>query len=277
MSGSAESPTPPPLRCVLWHAPGAHLPGDLLTSLSRRIGHITVCTDAYAAMAEVCQLERARLAAVNDPSAAARPGTVLLLVQPSPPAQLAEAGEVVTELRVYAPAALCWKYDAGANPRLSAVVESDVTAWTARGATAGAGAEAGLLSGPRTTQPSQQQPLSSGSSSPFTPAQTPRRAPAATPSESQRAAPAAAHEPRLRLAGDEDVAPPARITVRPGTPTPARPMRPQRPLQLRGEGPHEPPVAPARAMLTPEEMRMLLGEEPPANGAGRPAGPEGRG
>ena len=47
------------------------LPGDLLTSLSKRIGHIAVCTDAFAAMAEACA-----------PAGEAGASLVLLLVHP---------------------------------------------------------------------------------------------------------------------------------------------------------------------------------------------------
>ena len=51
---------------------------------------------------------------------------VLMLVDP---AHLPEAGHVVRSVQSHLPRAVCWMYQAGANPRLRAVVESDVSAW----------------------------------------------------------------------------------------------------------------------------------------------------
>jgi hypothetical protein len=278
-SGGGE---PGGLRCVLWHAPGAALPDDLLTSLSRRIAHITVCTDSFAAMAEVCALEARR----QSQHPAGPQGTVLLIVHP---AMLADAPEVVTELRTYAPGALAWKYDAGANPRLSAVVESDVAKWatgTTRATGGGAAAAAGADSSARTHDSNLSSSVTvtatHGGSSPLTPASTPRPTPSgpsgasqpparhATPLPSPSPAPenparggvfaSNAGPPRLRLT---DAPPPVRDANPRGLEVTVRPSA-SRGLQLRGVGEGAPSALPPppRPALTPEEMRMLLGEDP---------------
>lgn len=224
-AGSSTSSAPGSgLCCVLWHPAGAQIPSELLNSLTRRIGRIVACSDSMAAMANVCALERDRGARTRDfakdPTAQGS-GTVLLLVEPQ---NLADAVEVVEAVRLYAPGAVCWKYAAAANPKMSAVVESDVKAWIA--ATADE---------PKTPEP--------------------RPAPA-------RPAPPPGGTPRLRLAGDPAEAPLPEIVIRPqraaasGGPGPSRPARP---LTLRGEGPT--PEQSPRASLSPEELRMLLGED----------------
>lgn len=140
-----SSPVSPPvgsaprdLRCVLVHAPGAELPGELLTSLSKRIGNLLVCTTAYAAMAEVCTIERSRLMlpAGTTPPVRGRPTGVLVLVEPR---SISGAGELVDAVQKYAPQTACWWYERGArsegdarraNPRLEAVVDEDVQSWS---------------------------------------------------------------------------------------------------------------------------------------------------
>jgi hypothetical protein len=252
MSAAADNPGP---RCVLWHPPGVQLPGDLLNSLSRRIGRMALCSDPFTVMAELCANEG------TDDST--KPATALLLAFPE---RLSDLPEVLSEIRTYAPHAVCWKYDERANPRLAAVVETDVTAWLARGASAAAGAGTSQ-SQVTTTHRSEQRNPSSVSSSPLAPAAIPRSAPASSPA----ASPAAAMRPPLRLTTDDE--PPR--TGRPAAPEvvvrpqPERITPPSRqgppPLTLRGEGPAHPDGAsapPPRPVLTPEEMRMLLGDDP---------------
>lgn len=123
------APTSNPLTCVIWHAGATELPGELLTSLSRRIGRMRVCTNAYAAFAEICSLQRAfRL---NGPATTASTlrgpnGVVLVLVQPT---QLAEIPGVIDAIELYAPGTALWCYDRGANPKLRGVVSGDVQTW----------------------------------------------------------------------------------------------------------------------------------------------------
>lgn len=286
MPASADNPS---LRCVLWHSPGVPLPADLLNSLSRRIGHMTVCADPYTAMAEVCAGERDRrcpgaMQAQTDTQPPPDPGprTVLLLVEPD---RLPDLPDLLAEIRTFAPGVLCWKFQERANPKLAAVVDSDVTAWMVRGASAAAGVRSSL-SAARTTS-NEQRHLSS-TSSPFTPANSPRRAPTTSPAPTRPAA--SQSPPALRLTGDEG-APSAPMsssvpkTARPRTPEvivrPPPPIRGKPALILRGEprpdgspvaqpptpagegnpGSASPPPAP-RPMLTAEELRMLLGDDP---------------
>lgn len=118
-----------PLTCVIWHAGAMELPGELLTSLSRRIGRMRVCTNAYAAFAEVCSIQRAHRLAGPPPTAATLRGpngVVLVLVQPT---QLAEIPGVIDAIELYAPGTALWCYDRSANPKLRGVVSGDVQAW----------------------------------------------------------------------------------------------------------------------------------------------------
>lgn len=132
--GSVSSSAKSALRCVIWHSAAAALPGELLSSLSKRIGHMSVTTDGYSAFAELCKIERDRrvaLAAHVPPPAAA----VLLLVHPP---TLSDAAAVVESARLYAPTCTIWQYDRvpgihgqGTNPKLRSVVEEDVRLWSA--------------------------------------------------------------------------------------------------------------------------------------------------
>ncbi len=295
MPAPADNPS---LRCVIWHPPGVPLPADLLNSLSRRVRRMAVCADPYSAMAEVCAGERNSETARPNPGAA--PGDVLLLVEPE---LLPDLPELLVEIRTFAPSVACWKFQQRANPRLSAVVESDVTTWMARGAAADAGVDRSLNAS-RTTS-NQQRDLSS-TSSPLTPARTntPRRAPAANPAALNKPG-VPQRPPALRLTSQTDSsAAPMHETARPRTPEvvvrPPPPIRAKPSLILRGEPlPERPPATqqPAslegtppkssttpRPMLTAEELRMLLGEDPidgagpkAANGRHPPSGKPGDG
>ena len=117
---------------MLWHAPGSALPGDLVVSLERRGVEILSCDSAYSAIARACLLERANDERTDDP--AERDSLVLVLVNPR---ELCGRAEVVDAMRRYAPRTACWWYDAGANPRLRAVVDEDVDQWLAEGVRTG--------------------------------------------------------------------------------------------------------------------------------------------
>lgn len=223
-------------------------------------------------------------------SAAASASTVLLMVHPT---MLSDAADVVTELRTYAPGALSWKYDASANPRLSAVVESDVAKWathTFRATGGGAAAAAGVDSSARTHDSklsSSSLSATHGGSSPLTPASTPRptpsgpsgtpaqRAPMRQPTSPPPASPAPASPTRGGVsAAASDTTPRLRLTDTPAAAREATTRPPEivvrptatRGLHLRGQagdgsGASAPPPPPPRPTLTPEEMRMLLGED----------------
>lgn len=116
------------MRCVICHPATAELPGELLTSLSRRMGRMTICTDIYAALAECCLFQREASQHVSENGAAGstgKPAAVLVLVHPR---HIPDAGAVrlVEAARSYAPSVAIWRYDRSANPKLRAVVEEDV-------------------------------------------------------------------------------------------------------------------------------------------------------
>lgn len=117
---------------MLWHAPDAAPPPDLVQSLERRGVELTACTTPYSAIARACLLERENDERTDDPTQ--RDSLVLVLVTPS---RLRQPAEVVDAMRRYAPRTACWWYDAGANPRLRAVVDDDVDQWIAAGVRTG--------------------------------------------------------------------------------------------------------------------------------------------
>ncbi len=112
------------MRCVICHPATAALPGELLTSLSKRMGRMTICADIFSALAECCLIQRER--ADLPPGSGTGPGAVLVLVHPR---HIPDGGGVrlVEAVRQYAPSISLWCYDRGANPKLRAVVEEDVT------------------------------------------------------------------------------------------------------------------------------------------------------
>lgn len=120
------------MRCVLWHSGsgrggGAELPGELLTSLSKRVGRMTICTSDYVALAECCLIERARRLEIASGSRAPGGGIVVLVH----PLQLRGVGRFMEAMQTHAPSMAVWIFDRAANPKIRAVVEDDVTAWLA--------------------------------------------------------------------------------------------------------------------------------------------------
>lgn len=229
------------LRCVIWHSAQTALPGELLSSLSKRIGHMSVTTDGYTAFAQVCTIERERRSAqaAGIPPAHA---AVLLLVHPG---TLAGATAVVAAARLYAPTCSIWQYDrvagvsgAAANPRLRAVVEEDVRRW-------GAGAAALVGSSAQTSQP--RAPLTEQSADRT----------AGTDTTNGISIP-----PNMIRNGKHPVP-----TSHSSTPSSANTSPAARARS---------PIAPALTHLTEDELRMLLsddpvfppGQQPPQNGAG---------
>jgi len=219
---------------------------DLLNSLTKRIGHVVFCTDAFNAMAEVCAAERERGGGRTGGASGAgggAAGTVLMLIEP---ASLIGAGELVMEIRLYAPATLVWKYQSSANPRLAAVVEGDVSSWASLPIR-----NVGMI------EPSPRTPAGEMQASRPTPGPT-----------------------RLKLSGESDMPQPSgprpqspEIVVRPqpaarsngsgashGSGGPSH-------LTLRGGGAASPeegfgvPTR-SRSVLSAEELRMLLSDDP---------------
>lgn len=112
---------------MIWHAPGTQLPGDLLSSLSKRISKMRMCGDGYHALAQACLIERERREMVLAGQTPTVGGAVVLIE----PRELVGAAEIVEALRTYAPATTCWMYSRDGHPALRGVLDSDVRSWAA--------------------------------------------------------------------------------------------------------------------------------------------------
>lgn len=237
-NGAAAPTAAAGVRCVLVHPRGQSVPGDLLTSLSRRVKHISVCADAYAAMAEVCMAAE---------RAATTPSLILLLVQPE---QIPDAGELLAALPTYVPEVVCWKFDSRANPKLSPCVETNAKTVMARGEAAAevpGRSPVESMDDRRRSSPGEQ---SAEVSLPRQPRLAPATSSATTPAQPSKL------QPVVRVAAAPA---PAMSAVSNGA---------KRLATGSGEG----PVAGAgatggaggsgRSILTPEELRMLLGDDP---------------
>lgn len=232
----------PRIACVLFHAPGAPVPTDLLAALGKRIRHITTFSDAYTAFAEACVLARAST-------------VVLVLVEPS---TLADADQLVRSSRLHLPAATIWHFSQTNGRALRKLAPTDVIPWSVPSA---ARPEPPPAAGPRlaSTLGPDTPRLKPGGASAFRPAARNAK-PANDPPRIVVRPGGGIGIRRLRLVGDE---------------LPAKPAAPQSPP---ANGSHAPvpgapdpaaaePSAPA-PLLTEEELRMLLSDDDPGSANG---------
>ena len=235
------------VRCVIWHAAAGELPGELLTSLSKRVGRMLVCTDPYAAFAETCLIERE----CRDSGARVGPNRttgILLLVQPR---SLPMAGEIVEAAKLYAPAVSRWSFERGANPKLRAIVESEVAAWSLS-----AGAPVSVATTTRASAHTTEAAAPEGEMRPedAPPPPPPRlaimRRPVTTVQQGASVIAGPNISPRLRLAGIEHVAHDRTVSL-PPTPAGGETAAPGADRQPR-----------PRVLLTEQELRMLLSDDP---------------
>jgi hypothetical protein len=112
-------PGSPAFRCVVWHAPGSVVPADLTAALGRRQMAIDHCCGPFAALAEVCALDRE----MHDASHHGAGGVILVLVQAE---ALDDAAGVVRAVELYAPRVRCWRYEPAAAERLRAIGSADL-------------------------------------------------------------------------------------------------------------------------------------------------------
>lgn len=219
------------MRCVLWHAgggSGTELPGELLTSLSKRVGRMTICTSDYVALAECCLIERARRLEIS--SGVRSPGGgVVVLVHPT---QLRGVGRFMEAMQTHAPSMAVWIFDRAANPKLRAVVEDDVTAWLAAQTPA---ARAPVVQYARGAAPA---PRTSPATQPAAPPPRPRLAESgpngsngATPSPRRAGTILTEDELRMLLSAD------AEAPAQPSAPSPLGPRRGPQPPNGRGGTP----------------------------------------
>lgn len=254
-NGSQAAAQDAPLRAIIWHAATGELPGEMLSSLTRRISKFSFCTDAYSVMAEACLVERQRNAEkrANHPAPVQ---AVLVLVQPD---HLGELGEVLEAIGLYASSTCLWRYDRGANPKLNPVVQEDVQRWIERHqARNGQAAKSAVptAAAPRRPEPDvirmptvQTRPVG---------LIVPK--PVASPAKTTEA------PPRMRLVGTD--AEPSN-----GEPNAAKPSNGVAPAPARAS--KQPRIT---TQLTEEELRMLLSDEPldvppKKRGQGGPGGP----
>lgn len=227
LSGGSGDAAIPNSRCVLWLHPQDVVPKPLLKSLSRRIEKTVFTTDSYQALAEVC-------AASAESKREGRPCPVVLLL--IKPARLAEAGDVLHHVDMYAPRTRRWRFDPSANPIFAPMSEQDIArimreSGPARHAAAGSNSDPGDSQAPdvvvrKGAGASVAATLSGRSGAPIFPvlSSTPRPRP----------------RPRLRLVESD----PSAETLVGG------------------------PGATNFSQLTPEELQMLLNDPPTGDSGG---------
>lgn len=103
---TSENATPANLRCVLLSNAPSGPPADLLTSLSRRQVAVTVCEDAFGAMAAIVRGTQA---------GGADSGRFLVVAEPD---SVARADELAAAVERFCPQVACWRYEGGAHPQL---------------------------------------------------------------------------------------------------------------------------------------------------------------
>ena len=120
-------------RCIVWHAPHAAPPEELLLAVERPDLDVVRCRDEYAAMALVCRgsgpaRERVRRRQGQGPG----PIPILLIVEPalvaSGSADRGAVARVLTHVRRYAPRAAVWIYEAAHLQPLRALTHAEIAA-----------------------------------------------------------------------------------------------------------------------------------------------------
>lgn len=117
---SGEPPSPrTAFTVVLWHVPDERPPAPLVRHLEARSIRINRVTSPFMALAHLCQL--------TPRNRTQRGQVAVIFVHPE---RLPDAAAVFEAAARYAPGARCWMYGPASNPRLRAVVEADVEAWS---------------------------------------------------------------------------------------------------------------------------------------------------
>lgn len=208
---------------ALWLPEGVVPPPRLVQALSGKGIRVEPVRSPYAAMAAVCQASRAARAARGSVAG----GLALIVVHPE---QQPDAAAVLESASKYAPGVRCWMFGPATNPKLRAIVEGDVEEWGGAPAR-----EPEIVVRPRPIEREIE-------ARPVSPKQSPPAAGAAD-YRTQRAM-----KPPLRLAGQGEF------------------DLPPEPVDVDKQGPEagKEGAGPSRGqVLTPEELRMLLGEDGP--------------
>ena len=252
----------PVVRCILWHARGATLPGPLIAALDRPAIQWKAWDCDLLSLAELFRRDAAPDQLTSDARA-----KVVLLVDPSRLQGLASVLDTIERYRARTP---IWVFEGGASPKLSGASLADVRRTFVPDASDSPELPASVV------VPSPPPPLRvvTRSIGPIVPRvipqlgakPVPRRfedamlpKPASGPAPGQ-AARADQHQdpnpPSLRLAGDRPTTAPNPTGI---------------PIAARREQDEPDPAdisqdRPASTLLTEEEIEMLLSDPPPANG-----------
>lgn len=251
------------IRCVLWHARGAVLPGALVAALDRPQVQWKAWDSEYLALAETMRFHGDAL--THDTVA-----RVLVLVEPS---RLHGARAVLDVLERYRPKAPLWVFEGGPTPSLAGVTIAEAVRRIASGSPGqggtASGAKGGVAHGVATPAPTSVpviRPAQADGVSPV-PQVTTRRIGLVVPRPLSPRGPVKQAVPApLRLAGTSHEAP-ADAATEPAKPEPA-----SKPVPAVVPPPED--ARPAATLLTEEEIEMLLSERPTN---GKPGGnPTGR-
>jgi hypothetical protein len=207
---------------ALW-LPACGAPDRLVQALSGRGIGVWPVTSPYAALAAACMASRTARAARGNIAGS----MALVIVNPE---QQPDAKGVFEAVAKFAPGVRCWMFGPATNPKLRAIVETDVDGWP--GSVATKGPE--IVVRPRPVDEAEGKPM------PVRPRPGPSRPDYRTSSVGK---------PGLRLAGEGSL-----------DPTPERVDVDKNRSESVGEGFAAPPRG---QVLTPEELRMLLGDDGP--------------
>lgn len=118
MNPAGKADGAPVVRCILWHAKHAVLPGSLIAAIDRPTMQWKAWDCDLLALSELFRPDVAADALTSDARA-----KVLLLVDP---ARLAGIAAVLDTIERYRPATLLWVYEGGATPRLGSMQLGDI-------------------------------------------------------------------------------------------------------------------------------------------------------
>ncbi len=230
------------IRCVLWHARGAVLPGALVAALDRPQVQWKAWDSEYLALAEAMRFQ-------GDALTRETPARVLVLVEPS---RLHGVDEVLTVLERLRPRAPLWVFEGGPKPSLQGMSAAEAHARLAASRVSANDANSGK---PRTVAV-EAKPV---------PQVVTRRIGLVVPKPLGARGSPKPPPPPLRLAG---TASGASTATPPGSPGPAA-----GPATLPVKDDASVDARPVGTLLTEEEIEMLLSDRPTNGKApGKPGG-----
>ena len=119
MEGASGDPVTE-FSVALWLPPGVTPPPRLVQALTGKKVNVERILSPFAALSAMCRASRV--------ARAARSGSVLALVVVYPEQQPDTVG-VLEAAAKFAPGVRCWMFGPASNPRLRAIVETDIAGW----------------------------------------------------------------------------------------------------------------------------------------------------